>query len=342
MPAPSFTDSRDRDGTVEYGLPGEALETVINRFATAAALDPFTSWLILPTQRLVVYVSDSLTAKNIPFIPSRICTLEGFSNTIFEEHRTTGRFLSESESKLLLTKILEDPDVTVPLFISHGRPASGTITDLKRFMNVIRMRKVAFPECLLDLQGEKSDQLDTIITTYRSRLRELDLVDEVFYDEKMHYSLLSGYEGISLERIAPQGPSSDRTLWHSASEAAGWGTPGSRNSVFTGQPVSDDQVVLSATRITPDNDGNDDILVIGFKLSGIGNVVSVTLYDESGGLVKKLTDNLLAGAEASVIWNGTSEDGKLVDNGIYILLISVFDDTGKSHRWKKVCTVVRR
>ncbi len=172
--------------------------------------------------------------------------------------------------------------------------------------------------------------------------RELDLVDEVFYDEKMHYSLLSGYEGISLERVVPQGSSADRTLWHSASEAAGWGTPGNKNSVFKDQPVSDDQIVLSATRITPDNDGIDDILVIDFKLSGIDNVVSVTIYDESGGFVKKLTENLLAGREASIIWNGTADDGKLVYNGIYILLISVFDDAGKSHRWKKVCTVVKR
>lgn len=172
--------------------------------------------------------------------------------------------------------------------------------------------------------------------------RELDLVDEVFYDEKMHYSLLSEYEGISLERVAVQGSSTDRSLWHSASEAAGWGTPGNKNSVFTGQPVSDDQVALSATRITPDNDGNDDVLVIGFKLSGIDNVVSVTVYDESGGFVKKLTDNLLAGQEASVVWNCTANDGSLVGNGVYILLISVFDDSGKSHKWKKVCTVVRR
>ncbi len=178
MPAPSSPDSINRDVSFEYGLPGEALETVINCFATAAALDPFTSWLILPTKRLVVYVTDYLTAKNIPFITSRIGTLEGFCKTIFEENRTTERMLSESESKLLLAKILEDPEVGVPLFISRDRPASGTIGDLRIFMNIIRMRKVAFPECLLDLQSAKSDQLDTIITEYRACLRAGNLVDD--------------------------------------------------------------------------------------------------------------------------------------------------------------------
>jgi len=178
MPAPSFPDSINQNVTVEHGLHGEALETFINRFVTAASQDPFTSWLILPTKRLVVQVTESLTAKNIPFITSRICTLEGFCKTIFEENRTTERFLSESESKLLLAKILEDPEVGVPLFISRDRPASGTIGDLRIFMNIIRTRKVAFPECLLDLQGEKSDQIDTIITEYRNCLRAGNLVDD--------------------------------------------------------------------------------------------------------------------------------------------------------------------
>ncbi len=172
--------------------------------------------------------------------------------------------------------------------------------------------------------------------------RELDLIDEVSYDEYMHYSLLSGVEGISLERIRPTGLSTDKSLWHSASEASGWGTPGFMNSVFSEDPVTSDQVVFSSTRITPDNDGNEDFLIIDLKLSGNGNVVSVTVFDESGGFVKKLTDNMLAGNEASIIWNGTADDEKLVNSGIYILLISVFDDTGKTHKWKKVCTVIKR
>jgi flagellar hook assembly protein FlgD len=100
-------------------------------------------------------------------------------------------------------------------------------------------------------------------------------------------------------------------------------------------------VAFSSTRITPDNDGNEDFLIIDLKLKGNGNVVSVTVFDEFGGFVKKLTDNMLAGAEASIIWNGTADDEKLVNSGIYILLISAFDDTGKTHKWKKVCTVIR-
>jgi ATP-dependent helicase/DNAse subunit B len=161
----------------DYGLPGEKLDSVISNFISATKEDPFTSWLLLPTQRLVLHVTRDLTANNIPFIPSRICTLEGFCKILFEENRTTERFISKGEAKLLLTQILEDPEIEVPLFRSRDRASSGTVDDLMTFMNVTLTRKVPFPECLLELESEKSSQLDTIITEYRSRLGNLDLYD---------------------------------------------------------------------------------------------------------------------------------------------------------------------
>lgn len=172
--------------------------------------------------------------------------------------------------------------------------------------------------------------------------RDLTLIDEVIYNEKMHYSLLDNYEGVSLEKVTLNSGSSDISNWHSASELSGWGTPGVMNSISYGEPVADDIVALSATAISPDNDGNDDLLIINLKLTGNGNVVTVTVFDETGIFVKKLTDNSFTGSEASVVWDGTADDGRLVNTGIYIMLISVFDDTGKTHKWKKVCTVLRR
>jgi hypothetical protein len=172
--------------------------------------------------------------------------------------------------------------------------------------------------------------------------RNLKKIDEVFYDEKMHYSLLGGYEGISLEKVRINSISADKTQWHSASESSGWGTPGAPNSVLIEHLESSDKISLSSTKITPDNDGNEDFLVIDFKLAGIGNVISIEVFDETGRFVKKLSDNLLAGPEASIVWNGTAEDEKLVSTGIYILLITVFDEKGKSEKLKKVCTVIRK
>jgi hypothetical protein len=170
---------------------------------------------------------------------------------------------------------------------------------------------------------------------------ELDRIDEVYYNEKMHYSLLSGYEGIALEKTGPNNTSSEAVNWHSATESSGWGTPGTRNSVFIELPPASDKVIFSSSKITPDNDGYEDILVIRLSLTGNGNVVSVSVFDEAGNYVKKIASNMFAGPEASIIWDGTADDGSPVNTGIYIVFITLYDDTGKTERWKKACTVIR-
>jgi hypothetical protein len=170
---------------------------------------------------------------------------------------------------------------------------------------------------------------------------ELDRIDEVIYNDDMHFSLLSGDEGVALEKTGTDIRSEIASNWHSASESSGWGTPGARNSMYMDIPASGDKVVFSSHKITPDNDGYEDILIIRFNLSGNGNVVSVTVFDEQGSYVKKVVSNLFAGPEATVIWDGTADDGSPVNTGIYIVFITLYDDTGKTERWKKICTVLR-
>lgn len=171
--------------------------------------------------------------------------------------------------------------------------------------------------------------------------RELEKIDEVYYNEDMHYSLLSQYEGIALEKTGPRNTSAETANWHSASESSGWGTPGAPNSVYVELPAVSDKIVFSSSKITPDNDGYEDILEIGFSLTGNGNVVSVMVFDETGNLVKKVATNMFAGPGSSIIWDGTANDSSLVNTGIYIVFITLYDDTGKTNRWKKVCTVIR-
>lgn len=188
------------------------------------------------------------------------------------------------------------------------------------------------------------DQLPSMPDQYGHLIlynRELDRIDEVIYNEKMHYSLLSGYEGISLEKVRPEISSSDSKNWHSASEVSGWGTPGALNSIFSVEPSADSRIIFSSTKISPDNDGNEDLLVIDLKPGGNGNVVTIRIYDETGALIRNLAENLLAGNQASLTWDGTDGNGSLVSQGIYIFLIEVFDDTGRRMKWKRVCSVIR-
>jgi Lamin Tail Domain/FlgD Ig-like domain len=172
--------------------------------------------------------------------------------------------------------------------------------------------------------------------------RELEKIDEVFYNEKMQSTLLSGFEGVALEKILPQNKSAESNNWHSATGSSGWGTPGAPNSVLTDTLASSDKVVFSSTKITPNNDGNEDFLNIRMNLNGSGNVVSVIVFDEAGNFVKKIASNLYTGADVSFIWEGTADDGSYVRTGIYIVLITLYNEAGKTERWKKVCTVIRK
>jgi hypothetical protein len=195
------------------------------------------------------------------------------------------------------------------------------------------------PECLFEISSLPSmpdDEGHLILFS-----RELVKIDEVTYNEKMQSSLLSGNEGIALEKIGPDIPVATGS-WHSASESSGWGTPGAKNSVSPESVPANDLVSLSSTKISPDDDGFEDFLLIRFSLTGISNIISVSIFDESGSFVRTLAENLYAGAEASLTWDGTADDGSPVSTGIYIVYIKLFDESGKTHKWKKVCTVVRR
>jgi hypothetical protein len=171
--------------------------------------------------------------------------------------------------------------------------------------------------------------------------RSLDLIDEVSYSDEMHYPLLVSKEGVSLEKIRPEMESGESTSWHSASESSGWGTPGKENSAFSSRPEGNDRVTFSSARISPDNDGTEDALVIDINAEGPGNIISVTIFDEAGGYVRKLIENFFAGNKASVVWDGTADNGSLVSTGVYIILIELYNEKGKTRSWKKVCTVIR-
>ena len=171
--------------------------------------------------------------------------------------------------------------------------------------------------------------------------RELDKIDELVYTDDMQYSLLTSCEGVALEKNDPRNNSGEASNWHSATENSGWGTPGAPNSIFIELLPATNEVVFSTTKISPDADGYEDFLTIGFNLTGSGNIISVMVFDETGKYVRKIATNLLIGNDASVIWDGTYDDGTLVRTGIYIILTTIYNDSGKTSTRKKVCTVIR-
>jgi hypothetical protein len=119
------------------------------------------------------------------------------------------------------------------------------------------------------------------------------------------------------------------------------GNSGARNSSYSSDIQSEEKITLSSGKISPNNDGYEDVLLIYFDPEGIDNVITVTVFNETGSYVRRLVENYLAGDRATLIWDGTADDGSLVRTGIYIILIQLYDNKGRTGTWKKVCTVVR-
>ncbi|RPJ77574.1 MAG: hypothetical protein EHJ94_10740 [Deltaproteobacteria bacterium] len=108
-----------------------------------------------------------------------------------------------------------------------------------------------------------------------------------------------------------------------------------------GKP-SEEKMIFSSPKISPDNDGYEDVLVIEVNTGDPGSTITVSLFDETGSFISRIVENYLAGNSASIVWDGTAEDGSPVRTGIYIILTEMYNASGKTEKWKKVVAVVRR
>jgi hypothetical protein len=157
--------------------------------------------------------------------------------------------------------------------------------------------------------------------------RQGRITDELHYDRRWHFKLISDPEGVSLERIDHGTATQDPMNWHSASSGAGYGTPGYENSQYR-RPEFVGKVTVDPLVFSPDNDGRDDVLMINYELPAPGYMSSVSIYDYSGRLVRSLVQNQLAGRKGSWIWDGLENKGMKLPLGIYVVLAEFFNLDG--------------
>ena len=85
---------------------------------------------------------------------------------------------------------------------------------------------------------------------------------------------------------------------------------------------------------TPNGDGVNDLLEVGYSLMRVGRAapVQVEVYDLSGRLVRRLSDDSQSAGRHRVAWTGRDASGGLAPPGIYLLRIDldVDDESGKN------------
>ena len=161
------------------------------------------------------------------------------------------------------------------------------------------------------------------------------IIDELHYNKDWHFSLLADPEGVSLERISFTGFTQDPHNWISASASAGYATPGAENSQRRDLPAMQGAISVTPNVFTPDGDGIDDYLLVGYQIQETGAVANGTVYDASGRLVRHLVRNALLGSSGQFKWDGLDNNRKAIAAGLYVLVMDIFTDKGKKMKFKR-------
>lgn len=160
-------------------------------------------------------------------------------------------------------------------------------------------------------------------------------IDQLSYSEKMHFQLLKITEGVSLERSSLKRPNNDPGNLRSATAAAGFATPGTKNSQHAEDPILKENISFTTKTFSPDHDGFEDLLEINYQFPVPGKIASLSIYTIQGVLVKRLIQNYVLNKAGSFIWDGLNEQGQALPGGVYMMLAEVFDTSGQISRFSK-------
>ena len=154
-----------------------------------------------------------------------------------------------------------------------------------------------------------------------------EVIDQVSYLDTWHFKLLDNTDGVSLERIDPNGLSSSSFNWHSAAESIGFASPGRKNSQYLPE-LTNGNFNLSSDLISPDNDGFQDVVQLNYQMSEAGMLGKVTIYDDRGRLIRTLCSNELLGTDGTLSWDGLTDNFVKSSIGVYVLFFEAFSTNG--------------
>jgi len=160
-------------------------------------------------------------------------------------------------------------------------------------------------------------------------------IDVFDYNEDLHFGLIDDTEGVSLERVRFDIDSNAPQNWRSASENSRFATPGYANSASITVNPSAEMFDLATETFSPNQDGQDDIMVLSYSLDKPNYVANVSIHDAAGFKIRELSSNELLGSQGILTWDGTNNDGNIADLGIYIIVGELFHVDGDVINFKK-------
>ncbi|MEJ8801088.1 lamin tail domain-containing protein [Pontibacter sp. H249] len=157
--------------------------------------------------------------------------------------------------------------------------------------------------------------------------------DRFSYTDDMHFTLLDDKNGVSLERIRLEGPST-ASNFHSAATTV-FATPGYLNSQLQANVQAQQLFTVEPKVFSPDGDGYEDFTTINYSSDKSGLVANITIFDAQGREVRKLVRNELMATNGFFRWDGLRQDGTKANIGPYILFIELFGLDGEKSEVKE-------
>ena len=167
-------------------------------------------------------------------------------------------------------------------------------------------------------------------------------IDRFVYSKALHLSLLATQDGVSLERIRPNGHTLGSNF-HSAASTVCYATPGRPNSQAQDEPGGNQELLVTPEVFTPDDDGQQDFVTLNYHLDAPGYAASVTVYDALGRLTRRLVRNETLPTTGFLQWDGIDDRGRKAAVGYYILLVELFrPSSGEKREYKKTVVLGAR
>lgn len=153
------------------------------------------------------------------------------------------------------------------------------------------------------------------------------VLDRVDYFDDWHFRLLDSKDGKSLERLQSHVDAQRPDNWHTAAESVGFGTPGLENSQrIKGENGS--RITVNPARVSPDNDGFEDVLAIQYYLEA-PSLLKVVVYNQSGEAIRTIVANELTSLQGTLTWDGLTDGAQKTSIGRYLLYVEAFSLDGK-------------
>ena len=160
------------------------------------------------------------------------------------------------------------------------------------------------------------------------------VLDSFNYNEDQHFQLIDDVEGVSLERVSFEVETNNDRNWQSAAKNVRYATPGYKNSNAVPSVSGEENFEILKESFSPNEDGNDDQMILAYNLEKSGYLANINVYDAAGFKVKELSNNELLGVQGIITWDGTNNDNQISDLGIYIIVGNAFHSDGEKLNFK--------